>query len=93
MLHCLRTSRGGERECSLHKQASEAVAHENDRSLECICELAIRAKLSHETIRKWQYSISGPIARRREGFGIIVVDKHSDVVSLVWEQVSEPQDA
>lgn len=69
------------------------MAYEDDRPLECIYQLAICAKLSHKTIRERQYSISGCLARRREGFDIVVVNKNSDVVSLVWEQVTEPQDA
>jgi len=67
------------------------MANEDDRPLECIYELAIRTKLSDETVREWQYSICGPFARRREDFGIVVVGKDSDVVSLVREQVPEPQ--
>lgn len=69
------------------------MAHEDDRPLECIYQLAIRAELSHKAVRERQYSISGCLARRREDIGIVVVNKNSDVVSLMWEQVSEPQDA
>jgi len=69
------------------------MAHKNNRTLKCIRELAICAELSHETICEWQYSIGGPIIGGREGFGIVMVGKNSDVVSLVWEQVSEPKDA
>jgi len=67
------------------------MANEDDRPLECICELAIRTELSDEAVREWQYSISGPFARIGEDFGIVVVGKDSDVVSLVREQVPEPQ--
>lgn len=66
------------------------MANEDDRPLERIQELAIRTKLSDETVRVWQDSISGPFARRREDFRIVVVGKDSDVVSLVREQVPEP---
>ena len=52
MFNSLGTSCGRERKCSLYEQASKAMAHKNDRPLECIGELAIRAKLSHETIRE-----------------------------------------
>ena len=93
MLHGLPTSCGGKCECSLHKQTSEAMAHEDDRPLERIYQLAIRTKLSDKTVRERQYSISGYITRRQEGFGIVVVNKNSDVVLLVWEEVPEPQDA
>ena len=69
------------------------MAHEDDRPLERIYQLAIRTKLSHKAVCKRQYSISGCLARRGESFGVVVVNKDSDVVSLMREQVAEPQDA
>lgn len=64
MLHGVGASRRREGECPLYKQASEAMTDEDDGPLEPICQLAIRAKLSDETVRKWQYSIGGAFSRR-----------------------------
>ena len=66
------------------------MANEDDRPLECVHQLPICAKLGDQAIREGQYPISGCLARVGEGFDVVMVKKNPDVMSLVWEQVSQP---
>ena len=69
------------------------MADEYDRSLYCVHELAIGVELSDEGICEWQYSVSRALSRRREDLDIVLVCQDSNFVSLVWEQVPEPENS